>query len=87
MRVTPTIALRCILALLTGLWGFVCLSAGESRAEVRQPVAVQFSLDRPLDSSGAPFVLASAGGLFSSEGLAVTTNIASGSQDAIARLW
>ena len=36
--------------------------------------------------SAAPFVLASTDGLFGSEGLAVTTNIASGSPDAIARV-
>ena len=62
--------------------------AGQSRAadEARQPVAIQFSFDRPIDASVAPFVMAGAQGLFSAEGLAVTTNIASGSQDAIARV-
>ena len=34
----------------------------------------------------APFVMAAAGGLFGAEALAVTTNIASGSLDAIARV-
>jgi NitT/TauT family transport system substrate-binding protein len=88
MRVSQTIAGRVFLASLTGLLGFANLGPGESRAadEVRQPVAIQFSLDRPIDASAAPFVLASGGGLFSSEGLAVTTNIASGSPDAIARV-
>ena len=63
-------------------------AAGESRAagETRPPVAIQFSLDRPIDASAAPFVLAATRGLFSSEGLAVTTNIASGPADAIARV-
>src|SRR6202051_592702 len=84
MRVTPTIALRFVLAVLTGL---SCL-AGNSRAqgEARPPLAVQFSLDRPLDAGAAPFVLAASRGLFGSEGLAVTTNIAIGSPDAIARV-
>jgi NitT/TauT family transport system substrate-binding protein len=84
MRVTPTIALPCVLALLTGLSGL----AGESRAddEARRPLAIQFSLDRPLDAGAAPFVLAASRGLFSAEGLAVTTDIASGSPDAIARV-
>src|ERR1700676_1593488 len=84
MRVTPTIALRFVLAVLTGLSGL----AGNSRAqgEARPPLAVQFSLDRPLDAGAAPFVLAASRGLFGSEGLAVTTNIAIGSPDAIARV-
>src|ERR1700680_4541890 len=84
MRVTPTIALRFVLAVLTGLSGLT----GNSRAqgEARPPLAVQFSLDRPLDAGAAPFVLAASRGLFGSEGLAVTTNIAIGSPDAIARV-
>jgi NitT/TauT family transport system substrate-binding protein len=88
MRVNPTIALPSILASLTGLLGYTCFGAGESRAasEARQPIAIQFSLDRPIDAGAAPFVLAASRGLFGSEGLAVTTNIASGSPDAIARV-
>jgi NitT/TauT family transport system substrate-binding protein len=87
MRAHPTIAVRCFLA-LTGLLGLACLGAAETRAEgeARQPVAIQFSLDRPVDAGAAPFVLAATGGLFGAEGLAVTTNIASGSPDAIARV-
>jgi NitT/TauT family transport system substrate-binding protein len=88
MRASPTIIVRCILALLTGPFGYACFGAGESRAadEVRPPIAIQFSLDRPLDAGAAPFVLASTRGLFASEGLAVITNVASGSPDAIARV-
>jgi NitT/TauT family transport system substrate-binding protein len=88
MRASPTIAIRCLLTSLIGVWGLVCFGAGAGRAadEVRQPIAIQFSLDRPLDAGAAPFVLASARGLFSSEGLAVTTNSANGSPDAIARV-
>ena len=56
------------------------------RTKRRPPVAIQFSLDRPIDAAAAPFVMAATGGLFSAEGLAVTTNIASGSPDAIARV-
>jgi NitT/TauT family transport system substrate-binding protein len=64
------------------------LTAGDVRAadEPKAPLAIQFSLDRPIDAAAAPFVLASAGGLFSAEGLAVTINIAGGSQDAVARV-
>jgi len=88
MRVTQTIAARCFLASLIGLLGLASFGPGESRAagENRQPVAIQFTFDRPIDASAAPFVMAAASGLFGSEGLAVTTNIASGSQDAIARV-
>jgi NitT/TauT family transport system substrate-binding protein len=88
MRVTRTIAIRCILASLLGLPGLACLSTGKSLAadEVRQPVAIQLSYDRPIDASVAPFVLAASSGLFGAEGLAVTTNIASGSHDAISRV-
>ena len=54
--------------------------------EARAPVAIQFSLDRPIDAAAAPFVMAATGGLFTAEGLAVTINVASGSPDAIARV-
>jgi NitT/TauT family transport system substrate-binding protein len=88
MRVSPTINLRCILALLTGLLGFGCPGAGVSRAadDTRQPIAIGFLLDRPLNAGAAPVVLASTRGLFTSEGLTVTTNIANGSPEAIARV-
>jgi len=90
MRTTiaQTIAARCILALLAGLPGAAYFGAGEARAQVetRQPIAIQFSLDRPIDAAAAPFVLAAGRGLFGSEGLTVATNIASGSPDAIARV-
>ena len=71
-----------------GLLVFAQLAAGESRAagEPRPPVAIQFSFDRPIDASAAPFMLAAAQGLFNSEGLAVATNVASGPADAIARV-
>jgi NitT/TauT family transport system substrate-binding protein len=86
MRTHSTIAVRCFLTLL-GLLG-LAWGAGESGAagETRTPVAIQFSLDRPIDAGAAPFVLAAANGSFSSEGLSVNTNIASGSSDGIARV-
>ena len=88
MRVASTIAVRRILALLIGLLGFACFGAGEGGAasEVRQPIAIRFSLDRPINAGAAPFVLASSRGLFGSEGLTVATHIASGSPEAIARV-
>jgi NitT/TauT family transport system substrate-binding protein len=87
MRTGQTTSTRCLLALLTSLLGVGWLGAGPTRAaDDKTPVAVQFSLDRPIDASAAPFVLAAARGLFNSEGLAVNTNIASGSHDGIARV-
>jgi NitT/TauT family transport system substrate-binding protein len=87
MRTRRTNALRLLLASLLGLCE-VCLGASQSFAadEPRPPIAIQFSLDRPIDATDAPFVMAATGGLFSAEGLTVTTNIAGGSPDAIARV-
>ena len=91
MRGISTIIVRGLLTSLLGVLGLgfgLCVGLGECRAagETRPPVAIQFSLDRPIDASAAPFVLAASRGLFGSEGLAVTTDIAIGSQDGIARV-
>ena len=88
MRTTRTNAFRSLLASLAGLCGIAAFGASHVFAadEPRPPLAIQFSLDRPIDAAAAPFVMAAAGGLFSAEALAVTTNIASGSPDAIARV-
>ena len=86
MRVTRTNAIGSILAFLIGLAGVVCSDTARAADEPRQPIAIQFSLDRPIDAAAAPFVMAATGGLFSAEGLAVTTNIVSGSTDAITRV-
>ena len=88
MRVSSTNAIRCISALLTGLLGLACFGGGEgwAQAEARQPIPIRFSFDRPIDAGASPVLLALAGGLFSAEGLAVTTSSASGSPDAIARV-
>ena len=88
MRVSQTMVISCVLAFLTGLLACGWLGAAESRAagEARQPIAIQFSLDRPLNASDAPFVLAATDGLFGAEGLSVTTDIAKGSPEAIARV-
>lgn len=48
--------------------------------------ALHFSLDRAIDGAAAPFVVASARGLFRAEDLTVTTGQANGSVDAIARV-
>ena len=94
MRTVPTSVTRLnarprpLLAFLAGLCALVGLMTGSVLAadEPRSPLPIQFSLDRPIDAAAAPFVLASANGLFSAEALAVTINIAGGSQDAIARV-
>jgi NitT/TauT family transport system substrate-binding protein len=88
MRVIRTTAIRSILASLIGLCGIVCLGPNRGLAadEPKPPIAVQFTLDRPIDAGAAPFIMASARGLFSAEGLAVTTNSANGSPEAIARV-
>jgi NitT/TauT family transport system substrate-binding protein len=80
--------LRVLLASLAGLCAIAGLMASHVLAadEPRTPLQIQFSLDRPIDAAAAPFVMATAGGLFGAEALAVTTNIASGSSDAIARV-
>jgi NitT/TauT family transport system substrate-binding protein len=88
MRITRANAICCILASLIGLCGIACLGARQVQAagEPRQPIAIQFSFDRPIDAAAAPFVMAAVSGASSAEGLAVTTNIAAGSPDAIARV-
>jgi NitT/TauT family transport system substrate-binding protein len=88
MRTVQTIIARCVLALLLGLPGLACLGEGSSRAaqENRQPLAIQFSLDRPINAAVAPIVLAATDGLFGAEGLAVITDVTGGSPEAIARV-
>jgi NitT/TauT family transport system substrate-binding protein len=81
MRANRTNTLRAVLALLAGLSGGVCPAA-----RAADPMAVQFSLDRPIDAVAAPFVMAQASGLFSTEGLAVTISAGASAQDAIARV-
>jgi NitT/TauT family transport system substrate-binding protein len=51
-----------------------------------QPTAIQYTLDRALDASAAPLVVASTRGLFRAENLTVATNIATGPQEAIERV-
>lgn len=88
MRAIRSNILRSLMAALVGLCGMVGADVSPARAadQSRSPLAVQFSLDRPLDAAAAPFVMAAVGGLFTAEGLAVTTNVAAGSPEAIARV-
>ena len=88
MRTIRTKAIRALLASLLGLCGIAGFGIKALRAaeEARTPLAIQFSLDRPIDAAASPFVMAATGGLFSAEALAVTINVAAGSTDAIARV-
>src|SRR6478672_11588123 len=88
MRINRNTPLRTMLAVLIGLAAMVCVGTVHVQAadEPHQPLAIQFTLERPLDAATAPFVMAGVSGLFSAEGLAVTTNVASGNQDALARV-
>ncbi|MGX9425893.1 MULTISPECIES: ABC transporter substrate-binding protein [Bradyrhizobium] len=88
MRVTSTSTRRDFLGLAIGLGASLCsrASRAQSAGAARQPITIQLTLDRPIDAAASPFVMAAVGGSFGAEGLAVTTNIVSGSQDAIARV-
>ncbi|GKQ51824.1 nitrate ABC transporter substrate-binding protein [Bradyrhizobium sp. Ce-3] len=86
MQVSRTTVLRWILAGTIGLSGGVWPASTPLHASDQPPLTIQFTLDRPLDAAAAPFVMASSGGLFGAEGLAVGTNIATSTADAIARV-
>lgn len=74
-----------MIAVLIGL--VVCLSPGHGRAEdAKPPVAIEFTFDRPLEASMAPFLVAASHGLFAKEGINVSTNFANGSIEAIAKV-
>jgi NitT/TauT family transport system substrate-binding protein len=70
-----------MLALLAGSSGAVCLPA-----RAADPVAIQLTLNRPINAVAAPFVMAQVGGLFSAEGLAINIDMAAASPDAIAQV-
>lgn len=78
---SPDRILRKTLLSLT-LLGAVCLGATPSGAAS----ALHFTLDRAVDGTAAPFVLAASKGLYRAEDLAVTTDSAMTSPDAIARV-
>lgn len=75
-------SLRKTLVAACALLGILCAGA----IPVSAATALRFSLDRPLDGTAAPFVLAARDDLFRSEGLTVTIEAAVRSQDAITRV-
>ena len=86
MRVTRTLTRRAILGLLGGAGVYSRAGRAEIAAASRSPLAVQLTLERPIDAAASPFVMAAVAGLFSAEGLAVTTSIATSSPEAITRV-
>jgi len=74
------------LASLIGMLALACSAPLSAAEEPRPPTAIQFTLDRPVDAIAAPFLLAAARGLYRAENLAVTTTIAAGSKETIARV-
>ena len=85
MRVTQISAICRRLALIAGL-AWLVAGPGQAAEDVKPPISVQLTFDRPLDASMAPFVVAASRGLFAAERLSVATNVANGSVEAIARV-
>jgi NitT/TauT family transport system substrate-binding protein len=85
MRAIQTLIACCLLATLPGLAWSGALAANQAGGST-QPTAIRFSFDRPINASAAPFIVAMTDGLFAAERLAVTTNIAENSPEAIARV-
>jgi len=76
-----------LVALRLGFAGLMCLDAAIGRAsDAGAPIPVRLTFDRPLEASMAPLIAASSRGLFAAKGLAVRTDVAAGSPDAIARI-
>ena len=75
-----------VLLVLLGAAGIAHSGIAGGRADAGALTQIEFSLDRPIDAAVAPVVLASTRGLFSAEGLNVTTMAATDTADAIARV-
>jgi NitT/TauT family transport system substrate-binding protein len=80
MRTIKTVIACCLAA-----WAGLGLQASHA-VETGHPLAVGLSLDRPINAGDAPVVVAMTDGLFAAEGLAVSSNMAAGSPEAIARV-
>lgn len=77
-----TIALHGLLALAISL----AASTAREAMAAENVTAVQFTFDRPIDASVAPFFLAAKDGRFGAEHLNVSFTTASGSPEALARV-
>lgn len=77
-----TIALHGLLALAISL----AASTAHEAIAAESVSAVQFTFDRPIDASVAPFFLAAKDGRFGAEHLNVSFTTASGSPEALARV-
>ncbi len=70
----------------TVLAGATPAPAHDLAPEPAAATPLRLTFDRPVDGATAPFALALAKGLFRAEGLNVSTNVAKGPDDAIARV-
>ncbi|WP_407158127.1 ABC transporter substrate-binding protein [Bradyrhizobium sp. STM 3557] len=77
---------RFLVRLSLLLIGLAALTGFGARADDGLPIAIRLVLERPLDGSMAPLVLADSRGLFNAEGVTVATTSAKGPADAIARV-
>ena len=86
--VRAVFSIRHFLFASTVLLAIIVTGGWDARAaqDAQPPTAILFSLDRPIDAVAAPFVLALTKGFYAAEGVSVTTNVAGGSVDAIARV-
>lgn len=64
----------------------IALWLGAHATAAAAVTTIRFSLDRAIDGAAAPFIVASTKGLFRTENINVTTDSATGSQDAIRRV-
>jgi NitT/TauT family transport system substrate-binding protein len=85
MRVMQTLFACCLLGLALGL-AALGASVDRAAAEGTHPLSITLSFDRPINAGEAPIVVAMTDGLFSAEGLAVSSNMTAGSPEAIARV-
>ncbi|MGM5052160.1 ABC transporter substrate-binding protein [Tardiphaga sp. 604_B6_N1_1] len=91
-RNATNISRRHVLLSLSALGSVAfCASSGQAADDTRAaddktPTNMQFALDRAVDAIAAPFVLADARGLYRAENLNVTTTVAAGSKETIARV-
>jgi NitT/TauT family transport system substrate-binding protein len=82
MRLLPAAKNRSLLLTAFGLLALICAFSTVAQAAT----IVRFTIDRKVDGSTVPFVLATSRGLYRAENLEVTTNTVTTSSEAFARL-